>query len=188
MSVVFGTGAQVDINTVRARLSQGSGDIRYLSSLCGFGTPDQFSDWWNVNFFAYVYLTQGEGYIWDGCQGRDHWCWLEGTTEDGGFLNAFGGGSTYNTERGFNNGTFLTFGYGYSYSYLQPYSGFMIASASNNDYNCRAFYVDVLELYSYNTVAGNYFAYAGGYQETRYYSNVGFQNYRYFYARLILWY
>ena len=187
MPVIFGGGGQVDINTARNYLSQGSGDVRYLMAITGNGTPDFFSDWWNVNFYGNIYMEQRDGYIWDGCQGRDHWCFYECTDEYGGYVGPWGGGSTYNTERGWNNGTFLTFGYGYCWTYARPYTGVYMVSASSNDYNCRAFYVEVVD-YARGVVAGNYFAYAGGYQQTQYGFTIGFQEGRSFYCRLILWY
>jgi hypothetical protein len=187
MPVIF-PGGQIDINTARVYLSQGSGDVRYLMSITGNSPADAFSDWWYANFYGDLYLEQGEGYIWDGCQGRDAWTWMEvNEGEYGGYINAWGGPSTYNTERGYNNGTFLTFGYGYCTVRARPYTGVMVASASSNDYNCRAFYVDVYE-FGYGVRTGNYFAYAGGYQEIRYYFNIGFQQGRSFIGRLILWY
>lgn len=187
MGVIFGSGGQVDINTARVYLSQGSGDVRYLMSITGNGTPDYFSDWWNVNFYGNIYLEQGEGYIWDGCQGRDTWTWFETTSEWGNYVNAWGGSSMYNTERGYNNGSFLTFGYGYCWCYTRAYAGVMVASASSNDYNCRAFYTDIYE-FGYGVRTGNYFGYAGGYQEIRYNFTIGFQQGRSFIGRTILWY
>lgn len=188
MPVIFPGGSSIDINTARNYLSQGSGDVRYLMSLTGNSPADAFSDWWNVNFYGDLYIDQQDGYIYDGCQGRDHWCWLETTGEYGDYCGPFGGYPMYNSERGYNNGTFLTFGYGYCTVRARPYAGVTVVSASSNDYNCRAFYVDI---YWYNggyVVAGNYFAYAGGYHEIRYYFNIGFQEGRSFRCRLILWY
>ena len=182
MPAYFGSGAQVDINTVRSALNQGSGDVRYLASLCGFGTPDYFSDWWNVNFFSYVYIRQGEGYIWDGCSGKDTWSWLEGTTEYGGYLGAFGGGSTYNTERGYNNGTFLTFGYGYNESTLRPYTEYMIGIGSSGS-NCILF----RHRLSQDGVAGFILnqPISNSSDENRNYFTAGFQTYRYYTSALV---
>lgn len=183
MGVIFGSGATVGIDTVRYYLDTGTGDVRTLSSLCGFGTPDYFSDWWNVNFFAYIFLRQGEGYSWDGCYGRDTWSWYETYAENGSYVNAWGGPSTYNTERGYNNGSFLTFGYGYSYTYTKPYADIMVAVGSNSS-SCIPYAVGVEEgpcdgCWWYGR-AYNYFGYAWGDHEIRYYSEMGFQNYRYF--------
>ncbi|NBU81611.1 MAG: hypothetical protein EBS55_08190 [Flavobacteriaceae bacterium] len=188
MPVIFPYGSQIDIGSARFYLSYYANDLRSLMAFTGNGTPDAMSDWWGANFYGDLYIDQQDGYIWDGCQGRDHWCWAETTGEYGDYCNAWGGYPMYNTERGYNNGTFLTFGYGYCTVRVRPGASTMIASASSNDYNCRAFYVDV---YWYNggyVVAGNYFGYAGGYQEVRYYYTHGFQEGRSFRCRLILWY
>ena len=195
MSVQFGSGGSVDWNTIRYAMGRVDnytyGPNRYedanmgrFRDLTGIGTAA--SNWWNVNFYAFMIMYQGEGYIWDGCQGRDHWCYYQGTTEDGGYVGPFGGPSTYNTERGYNNGTFLTFGYGYSWTYFRPFSYKNVDSISSNDYNCRAFYVDILR--NGGTVAGNYFAYAGGYQATSYFFEQGWQASESVTCRLILWY
>jgi hypothetical protein len=194
MPVYFGSGGQVDMNTVRYAMGlvdnptgpnrYEAGDFNRIRNLAGRGHA--MSDWWNVNFYAYCIMYQGEGYIWDGCQGRDHWCYYDGTSEDGSYVGPFGGPSTYNTERGFNNGTFLTFGYGYSWTYFRPYSFHNYVSVSSNDYNCRAFYVDILR--NGSVVAGNYFAYAGGEQLTQYNFDQGFQASESITCRLILWY
>ena len=187
MPVIFPGGSQIDINTARIYLSYYANDLRNLMAFTGNATPDAMSDWWNANFYGDLYFDQQDGYIWDGCQGRDHWCWVETTGEYGDYCNAWGGYPMYNTERGYNNGTFLTFGYGYTTARARPFSPVMVASASSNDYNCRAFYTDVYE-FGYGVRTGNYFGYAGGYQETRYYFTIGFQQGRSFIGRTILWY
>jgi hypothetical protein len=196
MPVYFPSYSNVDMNTIRyalGRVTNPTGPDRYedgnmgrFNSLTGRGYA--LSDYVGVNFYSVVTMYQGEGYIWDGCQGRDHWCYHSTTAEDGSYAGPFGGPYCYNTERGYNNGNFLTFGYGYAQTTTRPYSGFNIISASNNDYNCRAFYVDVLQLYGYNTVAGNYFGYAGGFQYASYDGVNGFQSDQRFLCRLILWY
>lgn len=197
MSVIFPSYSNVDLNSVRyamGMVDNANGPYRYESADVWrirnvYGGPGYaFSDYVGVNFFSYIYMTQGEGYVYDGCQGRDHWCWWDGTDQNGSYIGPWSGPSTYNSEFGYGSGTFLTFGGGYTYSYTRPNSGLNIVSYSRNDYNCRAFYVDILELYSYNRIAGNFFAYAGGDQYTEVYVYNGFQSYRYFYCRLILWY
>ena len=194
MPVYFGGGGQVDMNTVRYAMGlvdnatgpnrYEAGDFNRIRNLAGRGHP--MSEWWGVNFYAYCIMYQGEGYVYDGCQGRDHWCYYDGTDEYGGYVGPWGGGSTYNTERGYNNGTFLTFGYGYCWTYFRPYSYHTYVSYSSNDYNCRAFYVDILR--NGGVVAGNYFAYAGGGQYTAYTFDQGFQASESITCRLILWY
>jgi hypothetical protein len=194
MSVEFPGGSSVNWNSIRyalGRVTNPTGPDRYedsnmsrTSSLTGRGTAS--SDYWNVNFYAFVIMYQGEGYIWDGCQGRDHWCYYDGTSEDGGYVGPFGGSSSYNTERGYNNGNFLTFGYGYAWTYFRPYSYHNFVSYSRNDYNCRAFYVDILR--NGGRVAGNFFAYAGGDQYTTYNWDSSFQASDSITCRLILWY
>ena len=196
MPVYFPSYSNVDMNTIRValgRYTNPTGPDRYedgnmarFRDLTGRGYA--LSDYVGVNFYSVVTMYQGEGYVYDGCQGRDHWCYHSTTAEDGSYAGPFGGPYCYNTERGYNNGNFLTFGYGYAQTTTRPYSGFNIISASSNDYNCRAFYVDVLQLYGYNTVAGNYFAYAGGFQYASYDGVNGFQSDQRFLCRLILWY
>lgn len=162
-----------------------AGDVWRIRNVWG-GPGYAFSDYVGVNFYAFFIMYQGEGYIYDGCQGRDHWCYYDATSEDGSYVSPWGGPSTYNTERGYNNGSFLTFGYGYCWTYVRPHSGHNVISYSRNDYNCRAFYVDIIR--NGSVVAGNYFAYAGGDQYTEYYTTTGFQASDSFTARLILWY
>jgi hypothetical protein len=196
MPVYFPSYSNVDMNTIRialGRYTNPTGPDRYedgnmerFNSLTGRGYA--LSDYVGVNFYSVLTMYQGEGYIYDGCQGRDHWCYHSTTAEDGSYAGPFGGPYCYNTERGYNNGNFLTFGYGYAQTTTRPYSGYNIISASSNDYNCRAFYVDILQLYGYNTVAGNYFAYAGGFQYASYDGVNGFQSDQRFLCRLILWY
>jgi hypothetical protein len=188
MPVLFGYGGQVDINTARVYLSYYASDLRNLMAFTGNGTPDAMSDWWGANFYGDLYFDQADGYIYDGCQGRDHWGWAETTGEYGDYCGPFGSYPSYNSERGYNNGTFLTFGGGYCTVRVRPGASTSIVSASSNDYNCRAFYVDV---YWYNggyVVAGNYFGYAGGYHQVVYNYTHGFQEGRSFRIRLILWY
>jgi hypothetical protein len=194
MPVYFPSYSNVDMNTIRYAMGlvdNATGPNRYeAGSMARFrdltGRGYALSDYVGVNFYGFVIMYQGEGYIYDGCQGRDHWCYYDGTDEYGGYVGPFGGGSTYNTERGYNNGTFLTFGYGYCWTYFRPYSYHNYVSYSYNDYNCRAFYVDILR--NGGVVAGNYFAYAGGYQYTQYLFESGFQASESITCRLILWY
>ena len=194
MPVYFGGYSNVDMNTIRYAMGlvdNATGPNRYEQGsmarnqqLTGRGYA--LSDYVGVNFYAFCIMYQGEGYIYDGCQGRDHWCYYDGTDEYGGYVGPFGGGSTYCTERGYNNGNFLTFGYGYAYTYFRPYSYHTYISYSNNDYNCRAFYVDILR--NGGVVTGNYFAYAGGGQYAQYTFEQGFQGSESITCRLILWY
>ena len=194
MAVQFPGYSNVDMNTIRYAMGlvdnatgpnrYESGDMNRIAGLTGRGRA--WSDYVGVNFYAYCIMYQNDGYIWDGCQGRDHWCYYDGTDEYGGYVGPFGGGSTYNTERGYNNGTFLTFGYGYCWTYFRPYSYHTYVSYSRNDYNCRAFYVDILR--NGGVVAGNYFAYACCDQYTSYTFEQGFQGSESITCRLILWY
>lgn len=194
MAVFFPSYSNVDMNTIRYAMGlvdnatgpnrYESGDMNRIAGLTGRGRA--WSDYVGVNFYAYCIMYQTDGYIWDGCQGRDHWCYYDGTDEYGGYVGPFGGGSTYNTERGYNNGTFLTFGYGYCWTYFRPYSYHTYVSYSRNDYNCAAFYVDILR--NGGRVAGNFFAYAGGDQYTYYTFDQGFQGSESITCRLIYWY
>ena len=194
MSVYFGSGGQVDLNTIRYAMGlvdnatgpnrYESGDLNRIGNLAG--GRKALSNYWNVNFYAYLIMYQGEGYIYDGCYGRDHWCYYDATAEDGSYVSPWGGPSTYNTERGYNNGSFLTFGYGYCWTYVRPNSGHNVISYSSAPYNCRAFYVDIIR--NGSVVVGNYFGYAGGDQYTEYYTTSTWQQGDFFTARLILWY
>lgn len=196
MPVYFPGYSNVDANTMRYAMgivTNPTGPDRYesmdiwrLRNVWGSGTGYAFSDYVGVNFYSFVIMYQAEGYIWDGCYGRDHWCYYDGTTEDGSYVGPWGGPSTYNTERGYNNGTFLTFGYGYSYTYFRPHSYHTYVSYSSAPYNCAAFYVDIIR--NGSVVAGNYFAYAGGDQYTSYTFTSGFQASDSITCRLIYWY
>jgi hypothetical protein len=194
MPVYFPGYSNVDMNTIRYAMGlvdNATGPNRYeAGSMARFrdltGRGYALSDYVGVNFYGFVIMYQGEGYIYDGCQGRDHWCYYDGTDEYGGYVGPFGGGSTYNTERGYNNGTFLTFGYGYCWTYFRPYSYHTYISYSRNDYNCRAFYVDILR--NGGVVTGNYFAYNCCDQYAQYTFESGFQASESITCRLILWY
>lgn len=194
MSVYFGSGGQVDLNTIRYAMGlvdnatgpnrYESGDLNRIGNLAG--GRKALSNYWNVNFYAFLIMYQGEGYIYDGCYGRDHWCYYDATSEDGSYVSPWGGPSTYNTERGYNNGTFLTFGGGYCWTYCRPYSYHNMVSYSSAPYNCRAFYVYISV--NGNWVAFNGFAYAGGDQYTSYNFDSGFQAGDSVYCALVLWY
>lgn len=194
MPVYFPGYSNVDMNTIRYAMGlvtnptgpnrYESGDFGRIGNLSGRGYA--LSGYVGVNFYAYCIMYQWDGYIYDGCAGRDHWCYYDGTDEYGGYVGPWGGGSTYNTERGYNNGTFLTFGYGYCWTYFRPYSYHNYVSYSYAPYNCRAFYVDILR--NGGVVAGNYFGYAGGDQYTQYNFDQGFQASESITCRLILWY
>jgi hypothetical protein len=152
-----------------------------------YGGPGYaMSDYVGVNFFAFVQMNQGEGYVYDGCQGRDHWCYYDGTDQNGSYIGPWSGPSTYNGEFGWGAGTFLTFGYNVAYSYVRPHSNHNFVSYSRNDYNCRAFYVYISR--NGGWVAFNGFAYAGGDQYTTYSFTSSFQAYDYMYCALVLWY
>ena len=195
MSVIFPGYSNVDMNSVRYAMGivdnangpnrYEAGDVWRIRNVWG-GPGYAFSDYVGVNFFAFVQMNQGEGYIYDGCQGRDHWCYYDGADQNGSYIGPWSGPSTYNSEFGYGSGTFLTFGYGVAYSYIRPNSGTNFVSYSRNDYNCRAFYVDILR--NGGVVAGNYFAYNCCDQYTEYYLVSGFQTYNYMTCRLILWY
>ena len=60
-----------------------------------------------------VTIYQNDGGIWDGCNFWDTWC--DGYADDPDFngQGPFYGNYMYNSERGYNNGNFLTFGGGY---------------------------------------------------------------------------
>lgn len=61
---------------------------------------------------AFVRMTQNDGGIWDGCHFWDTWCLIASDDPDWNGQGAFYGNFMYNSERGFDNGTFLTFGGG----------------------------------------------------------------------------
>jgi hypothetical protein len=195
MSVLFGGYGNVDMNSVRYAMGivdnatgpnrYESGDIYRIRAVYG-GPGYAMSDYVGVNFFAYIQWQQGEGYVYDGCYGRDSWGWYDGTDQNGSYIGPWSGPSTYNSEFGYGAGTFLTFGYGLVYSYVRPYSYHNFVSYSSAPYNCRAFYVYISR--NGGWVAFNGFAYAGGDQYTTYNFESGFQAYDYMYFALILWY
>lgn len=59
-----------------------------------------------------VGMSQNDGGIWDGCNFWDTWCDITSDDPDFNGQNAWSGNFMYNSERGSNNGTFLTFGGG----------------------------------------------------------------------------
>ena len=60
---------------------------------------------------ATVTMYEDLGGLYDGCSETiDTGCWLEGSNPDGGYIGPWGSSYTTNSERGSNNGTFLTFG------------------------------------------------------------------------------
>ena len=194
MSVIFPGYSNVDMNSIRYALGlvdnptgpnryEGGSMARFLD-LTGRGYA--LSDYVGVNFFAYVQMSQGEGYVYDGCAGRDHWCYADGTDQNGSYIGPWSGPSTYNSEFGYGSGTFLTYGYGYTYSYVRPYSYHNYISYSSGPYNCRAFYVYILR--NGGGVAYNFFGYAGGDHYTQYNFESSFQAYDYIYCACVIWY
>lgn len=196
MSVEFPGYSNVNANSMRYAMgivTNPTGPDRYesmdiwrLRNVWGSGRGYAFSDYVGVNFFAYVEWRQGEGYVYDGCAGRDSWGWYDGTDQNGSYIGPWSGPSTYNSEFGYGAGTFLTFGYGLVYSYVRPHSYHNFVSYSSAPYNCRAFYVYIAR--NGGAVAYNFFAYAGGDQYTTYNFTSGFQAYDYMYFACILWY
>jgi len=194
MSVLFPGYSSVDMNSIRYALGlvdNPTGPNRYEGgSMARFrdltGRGYALSDYVGVNFFAYVQMSQGEGYVYDGCAGRDHWCYADGTDQNGSYIGPWSGPSTYNSEFGYGSGTFLTFGYGYTYSYVRPYSNHNYISYSSGPYNCRAFYVYILR--NGSGVAYNFLGYAGGDHYTSYNFESGFQAYDYIYCACVIWY
>jgi hypothetical protein len=197
MSVEFPGYSNVNANTMRYAMgivtNPGNGPDRYesmdiwrLRNVWGSGRGYAFSDYVGLNFFSYVEMRQGEGFVYDGCAGRDHWCYYSATDQNGSPVGPWSGPSTYNSEFGYGAGTFLTFGYGLAYTYIRPNSGHNFVSYSSGPYNCRAFYVYVYR--NGGAVAYNFFAYAGGDHYTEHYFISGFQTYNYMECGLILWY
>ena len=196
--VPFPYGSQVNADAMRWVMGRNfnptgpnryeSGDVGFLSGLAGVGTA--FSNWWDLNVYGYLEMQQGEGYVYDGCYGRDHWCYYDATSDDGVYVGSFGGPSTYNSERGYNNGTFLTFGYSYCYTYTRPYSYHTVVSySSTGGYPpCAAMYVDILQLYGYNTVASNMFGYSSADQYCQRTTESTMRSSEVYLCRLILWY
>lgn len=60
-----------------------------------------------------VTMYQNQGGVWDGCNFWDTWCDIYSDDPDFNGQGPFYGSYMFNTERGSNNGTFLTFGGGY---------------------------------------------------------------------------
>ena len=196
MSVEFPGYSNVNANSMRYAMGivdaptgpnrYESMDIWRLRNVWGSGRGYAFSDYVGVNFFSYIQWQQGEGFVYDGCVGRDSWGWYDGTDQNGSYIGPWSGPSTYNSEFGYGAGTFLTFGYGLVYSYVRPHTYHNFVSYSSAPYNCRAFYVYISQ--NGNWVAFNGFAYAGGDHYTTYNFESGFQAYDYMYCALILWY
>ena len=197
MPVYLPSYSNVDMNTIRIALghyTNPTGPDRYREGnmllfrdlVNGGGSGLALSHYVGINFYSVLTMYQGEGYIYDGCQGRDHWCYYDGTDQNGSYIGPWSGPSTYNSEFGYGAGTFLTFGYGVAYSYVRPYSYHTFISYSSGPYNCRAFYVYI----SVNGgwVAFNGFAYAAGDQYTSYNFDQGFQAADTVYCALVLWY
>jgi hypothetical protein len=199
MPVYFPSYSNVDMNTIRIALgfyTNPTGPNRYSNGsmilfrdlVNGGGAGLALSYYVGINFYSVLTMYQEAGYVYDGCAGSDHWCYHSTTAEDGSYAGPFGGTYCYNSERGYNNGNFLTFGYGYAETGTRPYSAYNMISYCSAPYLCRAFYVDILQLYGYNRVAGNFFAYAGGDHYASYDGENGFQTDQRFLCRLILWY
>ena len=196
MSVEFPGYSMVNANSMRYAMGivdSPTGPNRYesmdmwrLRNVWGSGRGYAFSDYVGVNFFSYVQWSQGEGYVYDGCAGRDSWGWYDGTDQNGSYIGPWSGPSTYNSEFGYGAGTFLTFGYGYTYSYVRPHTYHNFVSYSSAPYNCRAFYVYILR--NGSGVAYNFFGYAGGDQYTTYNFTSNFQAYDYMYFACVIWY
>ncbi len=92
---------------------------------------------------ATVTMYEDIGVLFDGCSiSIDHGCFYEATDPDGYYIGPWGGGYTFNTERGSNIGSFLTNG-GYSQSSVRGNSIVYIRSiVYNADYPpCRTTYV-----------------------------------------------
>ena len=196
MSVQFPSYSNVNANTMRYAMGivdNPTGPNRYesmdmwrLRNVWGSGRGYAFSDYVGLDFFSYVEMRQDEGYVYDGCAGRDAWCYYDATDQNGSYVGPWSGPSTYNSEFGYGSGTFLTFGYGLVYTYIRPNSGHNFISYSSGPYNCRAFYVYVSR--NGGAVAYNFFGYAGGDHYTEYYFVSGFQSYNYMRCGLVLWY
>ena len=101
------------ISAIKTELVNGSNSLNTLAADAGVGAAMS-------NFRGYrlppatITMTQNAGGIWDGCNFHDTWCELSSTDPDFNTIQAFysPGGFTTNTERGNNEGTFLTFGGG----------------------------------------------------------------------------
>jgi hypothetical protein len=127
----------LSISQIRTELNTGTNSLRSLSSLAGKGTPDSISEFYGYQLPpAYITYSQNTGQLYDGCSmSMDSYGQWEGTDVGGYYIGPWGGGgnagyNVYNSERGFNAGTFLTFG-GNGWGYVMGRSTVYVAAFSN---------------------------------------------------------
>ncbi len=127
----------LSINQIRTELNTSTYSLRSLSSLAGKGTPDSISEFYGYALPpAYITYSQNTGQLYDGCSmSMDSYGQWEGTDVGGYYIGPWAGGgnagyNVYNSERGTNAGTFLTFG-GNGWGYVMGRSTVTISAYSN---------------------------------------------------------
>jgi hypothetical protein len=127
----------LSISQIRTELNTGTNSLRSLSSLAGKGTPDSISEFYGYQLPpAYITYSQNTGQLYDGCSmSMDSYGQWEGTDVGGYYIGPWAGGgnagyNVYNSERGTNAGTFLTFG-GNGWGYVMGRSTVTVTAFSN---------------------------------------------------------
>jgi hypothetical protein len=130
-------GGELSINAIRNELNVSTGSLRDLSALAGKSTPDSISEFYNYQLPpAIINYNQNTGQLYDGCSmSMDSYGQLEGQDVGGYYFGPYGGGGNLgynitNSERGTNNGTFLTFG-GYGTIYARGRSTVTVTAYTN---------------------------------------------------------
>jgi hypothetical protein len=151
MGVIPSSGA-ISISQISQELVNSSKSLRVLSADAGKSTPDSMSEFYGYALpTAYVRINQGPGVL-DTCGGgniQDSYGQFNAQGPDFGTINESYGIGTYNTEKGSNAGTFLTFGYGYSDATVHGRTSVTIYSWSNG-YDTAQCYAT----YSYINLSG----------------------------------
>jgi hypothetical protein len=127
----------ISIGQIRANLNTSNGSLRFLSSRAGKSTPDSMSEFRGYQYPpAYITYSQNVGQLYDGCSmSMDSYGQWEGTDVGGYYIGPYSGGgnegyNVYNSERGTNAGTFLTFG-GNGWGYVIGGSTVTVTAYSN---------------------------------------------------------
>lgn len=127
----------LSISQIRTELNTSNGSLRFLSARAGKSTPDSISEFYGYQYPpAYITYSQNVGQLYDGCSmSMDSYGQWEGTDVGGYYIGPFSGGgnagyNVYNSERGTNAGTFLTFG-GNGWGYVLAGSTVSVAAFAN---------------------------------------------------------
>jgi hypothetical protein len=152
----------VAISDIRAELGSSSTDLYNLTIQAFGGGPYEMARFRGFSATPYYNVMQEYGGgLYDGCyMSLDHFMWAEGVDRNGTYFGPYGGPVVYNTERGSNNGTFLTFG-GECYFYARANSTVTVtAYARGYGLNpCQPMYLYINEA---NQRRRSVYYYAGG--------------------------